>query len=151
VAEVSRISGLKFVFDGETSRVPERRAPRPGADGQGWEPVLVAWSDAEEVPELAGDVAGLGGSARVTRPNQEWLVTGSVILDGEDLSEMIQRRDGRELVTAIVMHEFGHLLGLNHVADRGQLMYDRNIGQKVFGQGDRAGLATLGSGECVDW
>lgn len=151
VAEVSRVSGLEFVFDGETDRVPEQRAPRPASDGHGWEPVLVAWSDDGEVPELAGDVAGIGGSARASRGGRAWLVTGNVVIDGVDAARMMQRPNGAEAVKAVILHELGHLLGLDHVQDRSELMYERNIGQASYGPGDSAGLAMLGSGECVDW
>jgi hypothetical protein len=151
VAEVSRATGLKFVFDGETDRVPARRAPQPAMNGRGWEPVLVAWSDEQEVQDLAGNTAGLGGSAGASRSGHEWLVTGSVVLDGADLAEIIRRPNGRDAVRAIVMHEFGHLLGLNHVQAAAELMNDDNVGQREFGPGDRVGLAKLGSGRCVDW
>lgn len=150
VAEVSRASGLRFVFDGETDRVPLRRAARLSADGRGWEPVLVAWSDESEVPDLSGQIAGLGGSARASRGGHEWLVTGTVILDGADLAEVVQRRDGLVQAQAIVMHEFGHLLGLSHVDDEAELMHMTAV-REDFGAGDRAGLSRLGSGRCVNW
>jgi len=49
---------------------------------------------------------------------------------------------------AIVMHEFGHLVGLSHVPVTSQLMYADNIGQRAFGPGDREGLRQLGLGPC---
>ena len=151
VAEVSRTSGLQFVIDGETDRVPEQRSPRPQPNGRGWEPVLVAWSDEDEVPELGGDVAGLGGSTSLAKGDRSWLVTGSVVIDGADMAELMERPDGPEAVRAVVLHELGHLVGLDHVDDRDELMYPEHIAQQTFGPGDRAGLAQLGSGECVDW
>ena len=151
VAEVSRASGLQFVFDGTTDRVPELRAPRPNADGRGWEPVLVAWSDERDVPELAGDVAGIGGSSSVTKEDHAWFVTGSVVIDGADASVLVDRPNGPDAIRAVLMHELGHLLGLDHVKDRDELMFAENAGQETFGAGDRAGLAKLGSGKCVRW
>lgn len=47
------------------------------------------------------------------------------------------------------MHELAHVVGLDHVDDPTQLMYAENSGQLDFGAGDRAGLALLGTGECV--
>ena len=61
---------------------------------------------------------------------------------------MLERVDGRKYVRAVVMHELGHVLGLDHVDDRDQLMYDENVGQTELGPGDRAGLAALGAGRC---
>jgi hypothetical protein len=56
--------------------------------------------------------------------------------------------DGRAAARAIVMHELGHLVGLQHVAAPDQLMYERNVGQHDFGSGDREGLRQLGLGPC---
>ncbi|MET3351312.1 UNVERIFIED_ORG: putative Zn-dependent protease [Arthrobacter sp. UYEF1] len=57
-------------------------------------------------------------------------------------------RRGLDHIRAILMQELGHVLGLDHVDDPTQLMYG-NSGQFDFGDGDRAGLALLGTGECV--
>ena len=68
------------------------RGPRrlqPDAYGRRWAPVLVAWSTPAETPELAGDVAGIGGSAAVTRAGRSVYVTGSVTLDAVDLGELM--------------------------------------------------------------
>jgi predicted Zn-dependent protease len=63
---------------------------------------------------------------------------------------MLERVDGRENVQAVVMHELGHVLGLDHVDDPGELMHGENVGQTEFGPGDRAGLTALGAGRCDD-
>ncbi len=47
------------------------------------------------------------------------------------------------------MHELGHVVGLNHVHDRRELMNGANLGRTVFGPGDRRGLALLGQGPCT--
>jgi predicted Zn-dependent protease len=46
------------------------------------------------------------------------------------------------------MHELGHLVGLNHVSVKTELMYPENLGQRAFGAGDREGLRQLGLGPC---
>ena len=55
----------------------------------------------------------------------------------------------RKYVQAVVMHELGHGLGLDHVDDRKQLMYQDNVGLTELGPGDRRGLALLGQGKCA--
>ena len=49
---------------------------------------------------------------------------------------------------AIVQHELGHVLGLDHVDDPGELMYDTSSGRTDFGPGDLEGLARLAGVPC---
>src|SRR4029079_8452063 len=81
IEHVSEPSGLRMKVVGETDERPSR-APR-STSGSGWEPVLVAWADDQEVPPLAGDVAGLAGSVVVESLGRARYVTGTVTLDAE--------------------------------------------------------------------
>lgn len=152
VAQISSATGLQFVFDGASDEAPSiDRAPQDEARyGNRWSPVLVAWTDPATIPQLAGAVAGLGGpeGARYYVVSQEHWVSGSVSLDGPQLTEVLQRPDGWAVARAIVMHELGHLVGLKHVSDPSELMYPRSTGQTAFGPGDREGLRQLGLGPC---
>jgi hypothetical protein len=152
VASVSAASGLQFVYDGATSEAPSetRETYQPERYGKQWAPVLIAWSSPEETPGLAGNVAGMGGSSYVHIPGKPYVhVAGQVKLDAPGLAETLTWRDGPAHVRAVIMHELGHVLGLDHVDDPAQLMFEENRGQLDFGDGDRAGLAVLGRGECV--
>jgi len=152
VAAVSAASGLQFVYDGVTDEGPsETRATyQPERYGKKWAPILVTWSTPEEAPDLAGKVAGTGGSASVQISGEPYVsVTGQVTLDGPALADTLAHPDGPPLVRAIIMHELAHVLGLDHVDDPTQLMHEENTGQFDFGEGDRAGLALLGTGACV--
>ncbi len=134
-------TGLTFVRAGNTRdrSVVTRGYPRR-------RPVLIAWATPEEVPELAGDVAGIGGSVAVGAPGRLRFVTGSVMLD-RDLYASFGPRD-TALAQAIVDHELAHLVGLGHVDDPGELMHADNLGRTSYGPGDREGLARLGSVPC---
>ena len=145
---ISDASGLKFDIIGNTDERPsaDRQAEDNPHYGPGWAPVLVAWSDENETPQLAGDVAGLGGSTAVTILGRKVYVTGVVTLDSEAFDDISHRLNGRPQAQAIVDHEFGHLVGLDHVDDHGELMYSENIGRTSWGPGDKAGLSRLGRG-----
>lgn len=146
VERTSQATGLRLEVVGETDdRTITDRGAGPGAAP----PVLVAWADEEEVPELEGDVAGIGGSTAVGFPaGRQYFTTGIVVLDTDDFAEIEGRLGGRDQMQAIVDHEFGHLVGLDHVDDPGELMYAENVGRTDYGPGDREGFARLGSIPC---
>ena len=51
---------------------------------------------------------------------------------------------------SILLHELGHLVGLDHVDDWTELMHGGGEPNIIdFGPGDLTGLARLGQGECV--
>ncbi|MFL4477208.1 matrixin family metalloprotease [Paeniglutamicibacter sp. ORCA_105] len=152
VAEVSAASGLRFVYDGPTAEGPSRERDRyqPGRYGERWAPVLLTWSDPEETPGLTGDVGGLGGSEYAHTPGHPFVyVAGQVMLDAPGLVPILGYPGGAELVRAVVIHELGHVLGLDHVDEPDQLMYGGRNDRTTLAEGDREGLALLGAGACV--
>lgn len=150
--EVADATGLEFELNGNTQErvvVDLATGLGTGLGGPPFAPVLVDWTTTENVPGLKGDVAGLAGSTAVgTRAGGRRYVTGTVALDAPDLTLVLERENGEQEVRAIIMHELGHLVGLDHVDDAAELMYDDNVGKPEFGPGDRAGLAKLGEGRC---
>jgi hypothetical protein len=152
LAEVSVATGLQFVHDGPTTEAPSgsRDNYQPERYGKRWAPLLITWSDPGETPGLAGRVVGLGGSSYAQSPGKPLVhVAGSVTLDAPDLTAVLERPNGRAQVRAVIMHELGHVVGLDHVDDPAQLMHAENSGLTGFAAGDLAGLARLGTGECV--
>ena len=152
VARLSAATGLSLVDDGATREAPSdtRLAYQPRRYGKRWAPVLLAWSDPSASPELAGGVAGFAGPAAWGQSAQTThYVSGQVVLDAPQLTRLLASPDGAAKVREVVMHELGHLAGLAHVDDAGQLM--KPSASAVVGgyrDGDRHGLAILGRGSC---
>lgn len=152
LASVSTATGLVFVLEGETTEIPvEQRSPvQTDRYGDRWAPVLIAWSDPGETQGLAGNVAGLAGSQWMSKGSQDKVyVTGLVTLDGPSMGEMVGRTDGYDQARAVIEHELGHIVGLDHVEDRDELMNPEGVkGITSFGPGDLTGLNQLGRGSC---
>lgn len=151
IDEVARAAGLVFEHQGTTTEVASfDRALFQDQYGEGFAPIIVGWSDEQATPDLAGSVTGLGGSSSVTGAfgEQRYLAAGVVILDHADISELMTTTRGQALASAVVMHEVAHVVGLAHIDDPTELMYEENSTLVSWGPGDRAGLAIAGSGPC---
>jgi hypothetical protein len=149
---VEELTGLRFSYEG-VSDEPPRTSDSSTVVFSGGQvkapPALVGWADEDVVEELEGDVAGIGGSASVETRGRLRYVTGSIVLDAELFSELMDDDGGREEARAIVLHELGHLLGLAHVQDGAELMNEENFGLLEYGKGDLNGLAKLGAIPCA--
>jgi len=148
---VSRDTGLKLVYVGTTDARPHWQSEYvPTFLGEPRRtPALVSFASPSEVHQLAGRVAGIGGSVAVSVQGGRFrYVTGGVTLDRAVFRELATTSGGRREARAIVLHELGHLVGLAHVKDGGELMNGENLGLLDFGPGDLAGLAKVGSTPC---
>lgn len=164
LAMVSEATGLTFVHEGETDE-----APSPDGDRELYQyerygvriaPVLIAWSDQDEAPELGSDDGGesetLGyaysDAVHATDDDSDTApvvyATGEVVLDAPDLQWELDEGEGYEYVRAVIAHELAHLVGLDHVDAPGELMNPMMEGLIGFGPGDLQGLAILGQGRC---
>jgi hypothetical protein len=147
---VARATGLVFVYDGVTDEAPTQDRPsyQPERYGDRWAPVLLAWSTATETPRLAGTVLGLGGPQLWDPGSGARYVTGMVVFDIDDVRRLGGFDRGTH-VRPILLHELGHLVGLAHVADRGQVMWHEDeMPYAAYMAGDLRGLERLGSGPC---
>ncbi|MEN0128383.1 MAG: matrixin family metalloprotease [Brevundimonas sp.] len=152
VEELSTITGLRFVYDGlsDEPAADQREVYQRDRYGNRWAPVLVQFASQADVSELAGEVAGLGGSTAVADPKTGALtyVSGYVQIDADILT--FPDIGGGPAYVAILRHELGHVLGLDHVDDYRQIMNPR-ASQWIpdYKAGDISGLAELGKGACA--
>ncbi len=147
VARVSRLTGTTWVYDGAVSTVPST-GWLPRSPGR-YPPVLIGWATPRSSDLLRGRAASVVGMTRTV-----WFGTvdaagakkgatraAVVALDATDRMPL----QGGSSWTATTLHELGHVVGLDHAADRRQLMapvLPRTAAD--FQAGDRAGLVRVG-------
>ncbi|MFY0408296.1 matrixin family metalloprotease [Solicola sp. PLA-1-18] len=155
VAKIERATGLDLVSEGRTTEVVSGVRPswQPDRYGARHAPVLISWTDEVTVPGLK-DLAGY--ALPVSMPDESgesmMYVTGTVTLDRDYVDDLLTTygAQGRAAATSLVMHELGHLMGLDHVDDRRQVMHAESFAQTRWGDGDRRGLTAAGAGPCLN-
>ena len=147
-------TGIDFAYAGATDEThlaigggAQRRSYQPDRYGAGqWAPILISWATPASEPILAGSTLGYGGSTSywLSSTDQAY-VTGEVVFDRD--VRVLRAGYGSGLTRGnLAVHEIAHVAGLDHVQDRGQVMYPSLSSQTPdgYGSGDRAGLAELG-------
>lgn len=155
VSRVAVATGLEFEFLGTTDEVPsrDRRLLQEDRYGHRWAPVLIAWveTDTTSLP-LAHNERGAAVPVAATGPEGRVFVSGQIVLNGS-VALGSGFDDRHASWGATLLHELGHLVGLDHVDDRNQLMYPTAVfGAADFSAGDRRGLAAVGAagGGCLE-
>lgn len=152
VKEISFYSGFKFIFDGLTNESfsKERMSYQPERYGDVWAPILFTWSTPETHPGLPDGVLGEGGASTLTREGQASIyVTGLVDLETKALKEYMTDKKGNSRVVAVILHELGHVMGLDHTDGPWEIMHpEANLQVTKLGLGDKSGLSILGSQPC---
>ncbi len=143
IAFVSEYTGLAFVEDPFTDEtVDELREPvQAGRYGDRWAPLLVAMADEAVMESLGGSTAAVAQPHTVATsgPDSERVVTGQIALDSAFTVQAVRAPAGQATMRLVLMHELGHIVGLDHVADPTQIMHDTSTGYHYLGNGDRQG------------
>ncbi len=158
IGQVSTATGIRFAFDGYVAERPSlrraelgREPPRPGRNP--FKSVLVGWYSQGEAPTgTEDDVIGYAAPLYEFNGTQRVYVSGLIgIRRDADLSSGF---DGNQSVGGVLLHELGHLMGLGHSIDDGQIMYFQAghlRGPARYQAGDLAGLRELGRTKgCLD-
>ena len=148
VAQVRAATGLDIVvigaYGGHAPNWNFEAAPVTYSD-----PVSVSWQDGDAIAQMTDEVAGLGGSPVVTGADGTRRRLAGTIALSRDYYDYLDRRGDHAEELAVLLHEFGHVMGLAHVDSPEELMYEDNIGMTHYGEGDLEGLRRLGQGPCV--
>ena len=151
IRTISEATGITFINDGPTSEAssPTRAPYQKERYGDRWAPLLIAWTTPEQAPQLKGPVIGTGGSTHFSfGDGPKSFVTGSLELDAPQIAEDLDRAEGAAYATAVILHELGHVMGLEHVDDPAQLMYPEIGSPAGLAAGDLNGLYELGHAQC---
>lgn len=151
VAQVQAATGLLFVEDAGTDEAvtTERPSVQPERYGDRWAPVLVAVTDDATMAALGGDVAAVAQPTTIapSGPGSARVVTGQVAIDADFVADSVRSPSGQATFRMVILHELGHVVGLDHVDDATQVMHGRTS-YLYLGSGDKQGLALAGTGRC---
>jgi hypothetical protein len=157
VDQVSRATGLTFRYDGEVTTTVSQQYGNYQVAGA-WPAVLIAWARRSQTDAyngvstpgatLAATHAWYRGATTTSSPV---IVGGNIAVEPDALaSSRLVPGSGVRSVGVVVMHELGHLVGLDHVSDTQMIMAPAISQYATWGAGDLAGFKKVGAGNgCV--
>lgn len=155
-------TGLEFEFVGETDEVIQKDELIPPVNPPST--LLINYFPTEEFQALPRDetyehveeVAGWGGPRSYQSLNegkkQYFALGGTIALDAsyieDDVVEAAWGEPQGRVAFSIMIHELAHVVGLDHVDDKSEIMNAEASDVFSFQNGDQEGLAIAGMGAC---
>lgn len=144
-------SGIRFVYAGTTEWVPfgwSLETLTGFGDGQ---LLIFAVSNKDTVPFLSGSALAVGGSQYGENDTGEYLYyEGGIVIDDAD-GMALKPGFGPLGRGTMLLHELGHVAGLDHVNDETQLMtrYLSRTNKGQYGAGDLTGFVHQADQGCT--
>lgn len=152
VAKTSVATGIEFIFEGRTNEPV--RVDRPLVQeeryGRRWSPILVAWSPQDPALFREHSAGVATNSYAANDAGRLVYVTGIVVMNASH--ELSPGFGAGRTWGKVILHELGHVVGLDHVEDPAEVMNPSLVSSPAnWGVGDLAGLRRLGSlAGCVE-
>jgi hypothetical protein len=155
IQRLSDASGLQFVLDGQTDRTPteQRQGRFHELTTFAFRPILISWLPANEFELYADPREVIGVGLAVPGSGEEyWVYKSGLVVINADAGILPGFVSGYSL-GPVLMHELGHVVGLGHVGDVGEVMWSPDVpgsnpfqvsGVTDWGDGDLEGLQRLG-------
>jgi hypothetical protein len=136
IQDLADATGAELRYTGEfTGSVGQLKSKQPRT-------IYVSWESAIEDPELAGDVAGIGGMSTIDDGSGPRPMSAIAVVDSSEGLEPGFADGASE--GGVLLHELGHAMGLAHSQDRNRIMFRSTVPGLSAGYqpGDLAVLAT---------
>lgn len=135
---VTQVVGIRFRYRGRTSVVPHRSYGGPGLNR-----MVVAWAPPSKSGGLLADgVGGVGGTSRTASR----LLSGYVLMNSDYATKADPGFGAGQPHGLVLMHELGHVVGLDHASDVRQVMAPGSpLRAAVWGAADLNGLRHVGA------
>jgi hypothetical protein len=157
MARAARRTGLTFKYVGRTTEIP-KDAGASWSDRQSAAEIVIAWVDQSRSASSSNLLMSSGGSSvsgtggwvwKAWTMNGAWQLAigrGFVVLNAADNRRYVPGFGSGYTRGALLMHEIGHALGLDHVGSTRELMYPQMLDRKAatYKAGDRTGLEKVG-------
>jgi len=165
-ARLSKATGMTFRYAGSTTSIPKDSGSVNWAARESSGEIYVAWvkqTTSGGYSDLLGQsgsgwAAGSGGYAYKfwkvgSDPWRGVTGRGFVVLDSAQNSKFASGFGSGTTRGDLLLHELGHVVGLNHVTTKAQVMYPTIQPKSASGysSGDALGLSKLGRSQgCID-